>query len=268
MAWRGRQKPKPPNRLTEPLPAAASQAMAKLLPELERCESAASPGRSEAGAVLNKAGQKLGRKGLETRTRLLAATRALLERAPQTKLNPSKIAREADLASQTFYLYFADVEEALLILCAEAAEDIEPAVAAFNRAGTSGDTDGVYEFVQAYYDFWDRHRAIFALRNYYSDNDEPRFVELRTACSMPVIDAITNRLHISGGITPSQALARAVVIFSAVDRMAARAHVMAAADHRILSNADLMRAEADVLSLILEHPGYHRQIPDLPEAGA
>lgn len=239
--------------------------MSDFLPALDRYEITATIGLSKAGVVLNKAGQKLGRKGLETRARLLAATRALLERAPQTKLNPSKIAREADLASQTFYLYFADVEEALLILCADAAEDIEPAVAAFNRAGTSGDTDSVHEFVQAYYEFWDRHRAIFALRNYYSDNGEPRFLELRTACSMPVIRAITNRLQVSGGIAPSQALARAVVIFSAVDRMAARAHVTATADPGILSNADLMRAEADVLSLVLEHPDYHRQAPDGPD---
>src|SRR3546814_10296726 len=79
----------------------------------------------EAMSILNKHGQAIGRKGAESRRRLLDATRTLIATEPAHKLTASAIARTAKLASQTFYLYFNDIDEILLALSQEAAEDMD-----------------------------------------------------------------------------------------------------------------------------------------------
>jgi len=225
--------------------------------------SAVSPQHDDAPAVLgwsapvNKAGQKLGRKGLETRTRLLIATREMLERWPEQKLTPSTIARQADVASQTFYLYFNDVEEALLILIAEASKDNAPVIAAIEQAVKTGGSEAMERFIRAFYAMWDKHRPLLALRNYYSDNGEARFYKLRTDCSLPIVHAIAGRLSTSGALSAKKCLARAVIIYSALERSASRAHTTAlAAGDDLLTNADFMSAEADILALMLENPDY------------
>src|SRR3546814_12148926 len=87
----------------------------------------------EAMSILNKHGQAIGRKGAESRRRLLDATRTLIATEPAHKLTASAIARTAKLASQTFYLYFNDIDEILLALSQEAAEDMDEVFAELNR---------------------------------------------------------------------------------------------------------------------------------------
>jgi len=64
-------------------------------------------------------GRSLGRRGTETRARLLHATAQLLEDNGLRELRVVDIARRVRLAPATFYQYFRDVEEAVLALAAE-----------------------------------------------------------------------------------------------------------------------------------------------------
>ena len=77
----------------------------------------------QAAIKVNKQGQALGRKGGETRRRLLDATLELIATEDSHKLTASRIARAAGLASQSFYLYFKDIDEILLVLAEEASAD-------------------------------------------------------------------------------------------------------------------------------------------------
>jgi AcrR family transcriptional regulator len=62
----------------------------------------------------NLVGQRLGKKGRDTRERILAATDRLLAGPPDTAISLSAVAREASLAMTTLYIYFNDLTELLL----------------------------------------------------------------------------------------------------------------------------------------------------------
>jgi len=61
-------------------------------------------------------GRALGRRGQQTRTRLLEATAQMLERVGLRDLRVVDIARVVGTSPATFYQYFRDVEEAVLAL--------------------------------------------------------------------------------------------------------------------------------------------------------
>ena len=73
----------------------------------------------------NKDGTALGRKGAETRARLLAATRTLLETVSPFNLTVAAIAKAARTAPATLYVYFNDVQDVFYALSVEACQDFE-----------------------------------------------------------------------------------------------------------------------------------------------
>jgi len=206
----------------------------------------------------NKDGQAIGRKGAESRARLLAATRRLLAELPSAKkLTASSIARAAGLASQTFYLYFDDVEEILLSLSIEASEDTASIIAALDadwdlsapRIYTAG-------VVDAFYQYWDRHRAILNIRNYMADRGDEPFANARNKSAMPIIIKIAARMRTAQGesrLAERDATARSIIIFSAIERMAAR-YSTSQGLQLMPAGEDLKRAEANILALLLSPP--------------
>jgi AcrR family transcriptional regulator len=62
----------------------------------------------------NLYGQAMGRKGSETRARLMRATVELLEKRSLRDVSVSDIATLAGTSSSSFYIYFADVTAAAL----------------------------------------------------------------------------------------------------------------------------------------------------------
>src|SRR6201995_3065199 len=62
----------------------------------------------------NLLGQRLGKKGRDTRERILAATERLLAGPPDAPITLSAVAREASLGMTSLYLYFNDLTELLL----------------------------------------------------------------------------------------------------------------------------------------------------------
>jgi AcrR family transcriptional regulator len=201
----------------------------------------------------NKDGQALGRKGTESRTRLLEAARALIAETPSIKLTATAIARAAGLASQTFYLYFSGVEELLLELSRAASEDMGEIAAELD-----GDWDPAAmrvhagRVVSAFYRYWDRHRAILHIRNFHADSGNEPFVDVRNAASLPIVQKIAARIRAGQGddrLAEQDALARAVIIFSAIERMAAR-YARIPRWQSAISSETLQRAEADILALL------------------
>jgi AcrR family transcriptional regulator len=206
----------------------------------------------------NKDGQAIGRKGAESRARLLEATRQLLSELPSArKLTASSIARAAGLASQTFYLYFDDVEEILLRLSIEASEDTSDIIAALDGDwDPAAPRDYTERVVAAFYNYWDRHRPILNIRNYMADRGDEPFATARNESAIPIITRIAARIRTSQGesrLTERDSLARSIIIFSAMERMAAR--YSATSGQAIMPGGDeLKRAEADILALMISPP--------------
>jgi AcrR family transcriptional regulator len=208
--------------------------------------------------VTNKDGQAIGRKGAESRARLLEATSQLLAELPSArKLTASSIARAAGLASQTFYLYFDDVEEVLYSLSATASEDTAGIIAALDAPwDIAAPHNYTARIVEAFYQYWDRHRAILNIRNYMSDRGDEPFAKIRNESAIPILVKLAARIRAGQGetnLTERDALARAIIIFSAIERMAAR--YASNTGHNMMPGGDeLKRAEADILALLISPP--------------
>ncbi|OYX65874.1 MAG: hypothetical protein B7Y88_06725 [Sphingomonadales bacterium 32-64-17] len=206
---------------------------------------------------INKDGQAIGRKGKETRSRLLAAALELISTMAADKLTASGIARAASLASQTFYLYFDDVDEVLLHLSAHAAQDTGELLAELDQPWKPDATRFHAErFVSAFYRYWDKHRAILNIRNFRADGGQAAFAEIRNASALPIVGRIAERIRAAQGenaLSDRDAFARAVIVYSAIERMAARyASIHFVSDE--LDSDDLKRAETDILTLLLSPP--------------
>ncbi|HZP27890.1 MAG TPA: TetR/AcrR family transcriptional regulator, partial [Acidimicrobiia bacterium] len=71
-------------------------------------------------------GRSLGKRGAQTRRRLLDATARLLESHGVRDLRVVDIARAVGTSPATFYQYFRDVAEAVLVVAEEVGEDLAP----------------------------------------------------------------------------------------------------------------------------------------------
>lgn len=203
---------------------------------------------------VNKHGQAIGRKGLESRQRLLDAARQLIADEPAHKLTASAVARAAQLASQTFYLYFADIDEILLTLSREASEDMSQVHEALSAPWTSqSPASHARRFIEAFSAYWDRHRAVLSVRNYLADSGHEAFTRLREEAALPLIELLADRImagHADGTVVDRRAaFSRSLVIYSAIERMAVRASIIQA-QPRILSLKELQEAEIAILELL------------------
>ncbi|MFT3966240.1 MAG: TetR/AcrR family transcriptional regulator, partial [Sphingobium sp.] len=78
-----------------------------------RRKAASPPEEAGDDISLNLYGQRLGRKGRETRDRIISAANGLLARPEPVQVTLSAVAREASLGMTTLYLYFSDLTELL-----------------------------------------------------------------------------------------------------------------------------------------------------------
>lgn len=205
---------------------------------------------------VNKQGQALGRKGGETRRRLLDATLDLIATGDTHKLSASRIARAAHLASQSFYLYFRDIDEVLYILSEEAAADFASVTAVVEGAPMDIAPNLLSQrLVAAFSDYWDRHRPILNVRNYLADCGNEDFLRHRFRTTMPLITSLARRMRAAqpaGTLDDAAARGRAVIIFQAMERCAARANAVQYSDDPApVLTPSLREAAVDVLTLLL-----------------
>lgn len=194
--------------------------------------------------------QELGRKGLETRRRLMTAAQELLRTMSAVSLTAAAIARHAKTSSATFYVYFDDVSDVVLALAAEASDDIDDvmAVLATWRGGQATE-EGARAFFAVYRAYWDAHRAILGIRNMEADRGDPRFLRIRGDVGLRIIrelGALIREGHPDDSLTEEQAVARATVIFAAIERIAATASLYPR-DGRAASESALDEAQIAIL---------------------
>jgi len=141
-------------------------------------------------------GRVIGARAQRTRRRLLDATAKLLGDRGALNLRVVDITREVGTSPATFYQYFSDVEEAILVLADEATDEIVTVEPLLERSWT--DTDGlanVDAFVEALMEYWEAHSVILRVRDLRAEEGDKRFWAVRTRGYAAIVPALTTKIE-------------------------------------------------------------------------
>jgi AcrR family transcriptional regulator len=172
----------------------------------------------------NLYGQAMGRKGMQTREKLIRATVELLEKRPLRDVVVSDIATLAGTSSSSFYIYFADVSSAALA-AAQGVEQITPGIEALLASPwTRADAqDKAVAMVEAYVDFSSQHHAILRIRNLSADEGDKRFEDVRHRAVSRIHELLESRITAAkNGLDPS---AGASAVLALMERIASIARL-------------------------------------------
>lgn len=143
----------------------------------------------------NLLGQKMGRKGRETRQKIMDAALALLKTSSYKDLSVSEIASQADLSNASFYVYFKDVEEVLYACVLAAALDLgdlhEIVDAEWNDENVR---ENVRRFVELYNELWEKYRVELRVRNLEADQGNLRFLNLRIETTREILQKLGQKI--------------------------------------------------------------------------
>ena len=194
-------------------------------------------------------GRPLGRRAQQTRRRLLDATCELLESHGIRDLRVVEVARKVGTSPATFYQYFRDVDEAVLVLSDELTDELHPLAQLLDKPwnGKNG-LDAARTIVDGYFRFWDSHRAIMRVRNLAADEGDQRFRDVRNSALGLLTDRIASAVaenqragRIASEISPYSAAAAMV---SMMERMATYHFDL---EPRGVTRADLVETTARIL---------------------
>lgn len=170
-------------------------------------------------------------RGLATRAKLLDATADLLSRTPYRSIKVIDIAREAGTSPGTFYQYFSDVDEAILVLAERAPADGE-ALAALARGDWRGQKGWATatSLVEGFMSFWEEHRVVFRVIDLATEEGDLRFQGMRTRALRPLTTALSEQIAESqrAGKVPADtdAFAGAAVLISMLAHVTAHRYGM------------------------------------------
>ena len=217
---------------------------------MSEIENDETPTRTEDGTA--QGGRPLGPRALRTRAKLLEITRALLAELPVRDVSVVEIARRAGTSPATFYQYFADVEEAVLELASNAAEEV-PAVLESLRANWRGPAGlaPARVLVDAFVRHWDQHHAALLFRNVAAEQGDRRFRRVRNRALRPVLDELARKIaasHPKGGADGIHPVAAAAALASILERLAAYHEELESLG---VSRADLVETCARILHQVV-----------------
>jgi AcrR family transcriptional regulator len=127
-------------------------------------------------------GRVPGRRGIATRDKLLSCTADMLEKTSYRDLKVIDIARCAGTSPATFYQYFPEVEEAILVLARALVEEGNTLVDLIRDSSWKGATgyQTALALTDAFLDLWERHRAILRVVDLATAEGDLRFQNIRT----------------------------------------------------------------------------------------
>lgn len=174
----------------------------------------------------NKQGQTLGRKGQETRAKLMEATRLLLSTQSPVELTAVSIAAAAGTSPASFYMYFDDTKDILFALSEIAGEDMASIHAIFDQPWSAENLEEqLTKVVYSLNVVWANHREILRFRNMEADRGDPRFEELRMNTYVPFIERFAHRIMAfnppQGTRRRADIYAEATILHAAMERLAA-----------------------------------------------
>lgn len=151
--------------------------------------------RSKKRGSQNLYGQEMGKKGNQTRVKILKSTATLLETRGITDLKVAEIVAVAGVSSSTFYLYYEGVPEAALACAEEINQSSDEIMSIMRKQWDKTNVDVMArEFVKEYFSFWDQHSAILRLRNFAADEGNKDFFEVRKRSLEPIHFALQKKI--------------------------------------------------------------------------
>lgn len=179
------------------------------------------PTSASADRSHNLLGQRLGRKGRDTRDRILGALPRVLADSSETPLSLTAIAREASIGMTTLYLYFADLPELLLAALEPLGAEADALRERFDNHWADDSLENkCAAFLQAHHMFWSKHSRLLHLRNSLADSGDARMLESRRAMSRPVLACLTRQMPDRVKADGSRSANYAVVLMTMLERMA------------------------------------------------
>jgi AcrR family transcriptional regulator len=126
-------------------------------------------------------GRKTGRRGQATRDKLLRCVAKLLEKTSYRELSVIDIARCAGTSPATFYQYFPDIEEAVLVLARALTEDAHRLTELIDEdAWKRNGARAAAALADGFFDLWERHRAVLRVVDLATAEGDLRFQNIRT----------------------------------------------------------------------------------------
>jgi AcrR family transcriptional regulator len=206
----------------------------------------------------NLQGQRIGRKGRDTRDRIIVAAGELLAEPGDAPFTLSAVARKAGLGMTSLYVYFADLTELLLAVLEPITASAEADFLGHVRQRWPDDSLGEHckEFVGDYYAFWRKHTRALHLRNTLSEGgSDSRLARQRIETGLPLVRLLTFQMDGNPEDTGSQAYGMAIALFTGIDRLVAvRTAMQWSIPQDTHFNPDLsvqLRSEARLLELAI-----------------
>jgi AcrR family transcriptional regulator len=159
----------------------------------------------EPSVSRNLNGQKLGRKGRDTRARIIAAAAELVARDNDEPVTLSAVAREVGLGMTSLYLYFADLTELLLAVLEPVSAEAEEAYLVLLREDWPEKDLAAHcrRFVEAYHRYWAKHAGLLHLRNAMADSHDERMMQQRVASATRAIGLLAAQMDRGQPADPS-----------------------------------------------------------------
>lgn len=181
---------------------------------------------TEPESIAATDGRVPGRRGLATRQRLLSCTSDLLATTSWRAVKVIDIAREAHTSPATFYQYFENVEQAILVLAEGLVADAGVLVEAVEGPwrGEQGWRTAVGA-VEEFMSYWERHRDVLRVVDLATEEGDLRFQAMRTRALNAVTVTLSRVITVSSpagrSVTPAQAMSTASCLVSMLAHVAA-----------------------------------------------
>lgn len=151
-------------------------------------------------------GRVPGRRGQATRRRLLACTREALSHEAYRDIKVVDIARRAGTSPATFYQYFPDVEQAVLVLAEEVAHETDRLAELVHDEwkGARG-AETARRLVRGFLDHWEEHRPVLRVVELATEEGDLRFQSLRVRSLNTITRAladVTSEFQRAGRVAP------------------------------------------------------------------
>lgn len=205
----------------------------------------------------NLHGQKLGRKGRDTRDRIIAAAAELIANAEELPVSLSAVARKASLGMTSLYNYFGDFSELLLAVLEPVMATAEEAYVEMLRERWPDEKLGerCQHFMHAYFGFWSKHSRLLHLRNSMADSGDNLVMIQRVTSTQPLIRLLELQMDGHPDESDSPAGEMATVLMTGIERT-----VTVATDDRLTTliggkrrrpEERYLRAEGRLMELVI-----------------